>query len=109
MLFAANPSGKTLMQRSEMVHILIGWMIAASAWAFILFGLDKWRAGRGGSRVAEATLFWVSALGGWPGGLAGVILFRHKSAKTSFLLKFAAAFFVWVGLVAGALKLAGRW
>ena len=77
---------------------LLLWMLAASAGAFVGFGFDKWRAGRGGRRVAEATLLGISALGGWPGGLLGIVVFRHKSAKTSFQLKFAAAFFVWAGL-----------
>jgi uncharacterized membrane protein YsdA (DUF1294 family) len=93
----------------ELAQVCIGWVITVSAWTFILFGFDKWRAGRGGSRISEATLCWLSALGGWPGGFAGLLIFRHKSAKPSFQLKFAAAFFVWAGLVAGALKLAGRW
>ena len=78
---------------------MLVWTGALSAWTFVLFGFDKWRAGRGGTRVPEATLFWLSALGGWPGGLLGMGVFRHKSAKGSFQLKFAAAFFVWAGLV----------
>ena len=93
------------MNESGLEQIFVGWMIAASAWTFILFGFDKWRAGRGGARIAEAALFWAVALGGWPGGLLGMMVFRHKSAKGSFQLKFAAAFFVWAGLVYGALRL----
>lgn len=85
------------------------WCAISSFWAFLLFGFDKWRAGRGGARVSEAALCWISALGGWPGGFLGMILFRHKSAKGTFQLKFAAAFFAWAGLVAGVLKLAGKW
>jgi uncharacterized membrane protein YsdA (DUF1294 family) len=92
----------------ESVYLLL-WTGALSAWTFVLFGFDKWRAGRGGARIAEATLFWASALGGWPGGLLGLIVFRHKSAKGSFQLKFAAAFFVWAGLVYAAAKLAGTY
>ncbi len=84
---------------------LLLWLLAASAWAFVGFGFDKWRAGRGGRRVAEATLFWICALGGWPGGLLGIAVFRHKSAKASFQLKFAAAFFVWAGLGYAAWRL----
>jgi uncharacterized membrane protein YsdA (DUF1294 family) len=84
------------------------WIAASSGWAFLLFGFDKWRANRGGRRVAEATLCGVSALGGWPGGLLGMVVFRHKSAKGSFQLKFAAAFFVWAALVAAALRLMGK-
>jgi len=90
----------------ESFYLLL-WTGALSAWTFVLFGFDKWRAARGGSRVAEATLFWTSALGGWPGGLLGMVVFRHKSAKGTFQLKFAAAFFVWAGLGYCAAKLAG--
>lgn len=58
--------------------------------------------------MAESTLWWISALGGWPGGLLAILLFRHKSAKGSFQLKFAAAFLVWVALLGGAWRLAGN-
>lgn len=87
--------------------LLLAWIAAASAWAVLLFGFDKWRAGRGGRRVAESTLFWLSALGGWPGGLLGIVVFRHKSAKPVFLLKFGAAFLAWAGLVVAGMRLAG--
>jgi uncharacterized membrane protein YsdA (DUF1294 family) len=96
------------MSESAVAQLMPLWLGAASAWTFILFGLDKWQAGRNGGRIAEATLCWCSALGGWPGGLLGMLVFRHKSAKGSFQWKFAAAFLVWAALVAGALKLAGR-
>ena len=88
---------------------VLAWLAVASAWAFLLFGFDKGRAGRNGAgRVSEAALCWVSALGGWPGGLLGLLLFRHKSAKASFQVKFAAAFVAWGALVVGALKVSGR-
>jgi uncharacterized membrane protein YsdA (DUF1294 family) len=92
------------------VHqFLPAWVAVASVWAFLLFGFDKWRAGRtGASRVAESSLLLVSVLGGWPGGLLGMILFRHKSSKLSFQFKFAAAFVVWAALVAGILKLTSK-
>lgn len=87
---------------------LLPWIGAASAGTFLLFGFDKWRAGRGGRRISESALCWASALGGWPGGLLGLIAFRHKSAKPAFLLKFAAAFLGWAGLVALAVQLARK-
>jgi uncharacterized membrane protein YsdA (DUF1294 family) len=79
--------------------LLAGWLGIMSLVAFLLFGYDKWQAGRRGGRVAESTLCLVSALGGWPGGLLGIAIFRHKSAKGSFQLKFAAAFAVWIALL----------
>jgi len=90
-------------------RVLAGWLALATGWAFLLFGFDKWRAGRErGRRLAEATLLWTCALGGWPGGLLGLLIFRHKSAKASFQLKFAGVFLIWAALVAGALTLTGR-
>ncbi len=87
--------------------LLLTWIATTSAGAVLLFGFDKGRAARGGRRVAESTLFWLSALGGWPGGLLGIVVFRHKSAKGSFQLKFAAAFFVWAGLAVVGWRLTG--
>jgi uncharacterized membrane protein YsdA (DUF1294 family) len=96
------------MSQSLLTQFLLGWTALASAWTFVLFGFDKWCAGRGrGRRVAESSLLLSSALGGWPGGFLGLLVFRHKSAKPSFQWKFAGALLVWLALVAGALKVCG--
>jgi uncharacterized membrane protein YsdA (DUF1294 family) len=88
---------------------LLAWVGVASIWAFLLFGFDKWRAGRTGSRrIAESSLWLVSALGGWPGGFLGIVIFRHKSSKPSFLFKFFFALLVWTALVAGAWNMGPR-
>lgn len=84
--------------------LLAAWLGGMSLLAFAMIGYDKWQAGRGGGRVSEANLWLVSAFGGWPGGLAAIILFRHKSAKTWFLLEFIAALLVWITLVGAVLK-----
>jgi uncharacterized membrane protein YsdA (DUF1294 family) len=39
--------------------------------------------------VPESSLVWLGALGGWPGGFLGMNVFRHKTAKLSFKLKYA--------------------
>jgi uncharacterized membrane protein YsdA (DUF1294 family) len=76
------------------------WVAGCSAIAFALFGLDKALAGREGQRrVSEFHLVLIAALGGWLGGLLAMVLFRHKTAKLSFQLKFAVAFLVFAGLV----------
>ncbi len=96
------------MQLSGGQLLLAGWLGLMSLGAFLLFGYDKWQAGRNRGRVAESTLWLVSAFGGWPGGLAGIIIFRHKSSKTMFLLEFLAALFVWITLLGAAWKIGGR-
>ncbi|MFI5337222.1 MAG: DUF1294 domain-containing protein [Opitutales bacterium] len=88
---------------------LLGWVLVTSLWTFGMFGYDKWRAAHaGGRRVAESTLLLSSLLGGWPGGLLGMLVFRHKSAKPAFLLPFAVTVLVWLALGAVVLRRLGK-
>ena len=97
------------MMRLIPLEIFIGWLILASVWAFVLFGIDKWRAARNSAhRISEFTLLFLCALGGWCGGLLGIAVFRHKSAKLSFLLQFSGAFLVFAALLGGAWMFLGR-
>lgn len=87
----------------------VGWLGLASGVTLALFGYDKWRSRREGShRISESTLLAASALGGWPGGLLAILVFRHKSAKPSFLMKFFVALLVFAGLCGGVLRLMGQ-
>jgi uncharacterized membrane protein YsdA (DUF1294 family) len=67
------------------------WFAAFSAVTFLTFGFDKWRASRSGNRVSELSLAMLGALGGWLGGIFGMIVFRHKTAKWMFKFKYALA------------------
>ncbi len=49
--------------------------------------------------AARFHLAAIGAVGGWPGGLLAMLLFRQKTAKLTFKLKYALAFVVWVGLL----------
>jgi uncharacterized membrane protein YsdA (DUF1294 family) len=51
---------------------------------FGVYGYDKLSARRGGERVSERTLHLLALCSGWPGALAGQLLFRHKTGKASF-------------------------
>ena len=78
------------------------WFAVFSAVTFLTFGFDKWKASRSGQRVSEFALVMFGALGGWFGGLIGMMVFRHKTAKWTFkfkyvfaLIPFAAEIWVW--------------
>jgi|GEM_PF-1504382 len=64
---------------------------AFSAVAFVICGFDKWRASGSGGRVPESLRVMPGALGGWPGGLLGMTVFRHKTARRMFKCKYALA------------------
>ena len=52
--------------------------------AFALMGVDKRRAERGAWRIPERTLFLPAILGGSPGAILGMQMFRHKTRHRQF-------------------------
>ena len=58
----------------------------ASTITFMAFGLDKRAAVRGRSRVPESTLHVMELVGGFPGALLGMHVFRHKRRKMRYFL-----------------------
>ncbi len=62
------------------------WVLGWSLLSLLLMGADKGKAVRGKRRIPEKTLFLAAALGGSPGAIMGMVLFRHKTRHRSFLL-----------------------
>ena len=56
--------------------------------AFILIGYDKYLAKKHKSRISEKTLLTFVLIGGTIGSGLAMLIFRHKTAKRSYLLKF---------------------
>ena len=54
--------------------------------AFALMGVDKLRAKRGAWRIPERTLFLPAILGGSPGAILGMQMFRHKTRHRQFMI-----------------------
>jgi len=67
---------------------VLWWYAGASAVTFAAYGMDKRRATRGERRIPERRLHGLELLGGWPGGMAGQALFRHKRRKFAYMLVF---------------------
>ena len=69
----------------------IDWLVAWSISLFILYGIDKGQAKRGGWRVPEAMLHGLALIGGFIGGWLGMFIFRHKTQKPVFKVVLAIA------------------
>ncbi|MDA3961363.1 MAG: DUF1294 domain-containing protein [Planctomycetota bacterium] len=67
------------------------WAGLINAIACGLMGIDKRRARRQVDRISEWHLLVPVLLGGAPGSLAGMLLFRHKTRKRSFQAKWLLA------------------
>jgi len=66
-------------------------LVVLNVVSFALFGIDKRRARRGARRISENALLLSALVSGTIGAWAGVVVFRHKTRKPSFLLPLAAA------------------
>lgn len=65
-------------------QIILSWYLGLSAATFAAFGWDKLSASRGMWRTPERTLQLLCLVGGWPGGLLGRSVWRHKTQKQPF-------------------------
>ncbi|KMQ65219.1 membrane protein [Chryseobacterium angstadtii] len=69
-----------------MIYILL----IINLFTFVVFGLDKRLAVKHKRRVPEITLLGLTLTGGSVGAALGMLIFRHKVSKVSFLLKWVA-------------------
>ena len=81
----------------EPIFYLLIVCAAMSLFAFVFYGADKLKAKQGARRVPEKVLLSLSFFGGAPGGILGMLLFRHKTKHWYFWL----VNFLGLALVAG--------
>lgn len=69
-----------------MYRYVLFYFILINCTALGFYGLDKKRAVRNQWRIPEKTLLGIAVLGGGPGALLGMRLFRHKTRKPKFYI-----------------------
>jgi uncharacterized membrane protein YsdA (DUF1294 family) len=67
-------------------YCLFGYLVLVNLVAFAAMGVDKARARRKDWRVPEASLLALGFLGGGLGATLGMLLFRHKTKHSKFVL-----------------------
>ncbi|MDX6180967.1 DUF1294 domain-containing protein [Flavobacterium sp. Fl-77] len=70
------------------MNILLLYFFIVNSFIFIIAGYDKYQARKNKRRIPENTLFLFEAIGGTLGLLLAMLFFRHKTSKTSFIVKF---------------------
>lgn len=63
-------------------------LLAINVFAFGLIGYDKNLAKNNQRRISEKALLTSALIGGSIGSGLGMLYFRHKTAKTSYQIKF---------------------
>ena len=74
------------------------YLVLVNVIAFLMYGLDKWKAKKGMRRIQEKTLLGMAAIGGSVGAFAGMQVFRHKIRKPKFYLGVPLIFILQAGI-----------
>ena len=70
------------------MSIILIYFFIINSIGFIVIGYDKKKAMANQYRISEKTLLLIVFLGGIIGSGLAMLFFRHKTSKTSYLLKF---------------------
>ena len=90
-------------QRFAAVPWVLSYLGSVNLLTFGYYGWDKRQAVLGGWRIPELVLFVLAIIGGSPGALVAMWLFRHKTIKGEFRLVYwsivavQAALGLWIG------------
>ena len=70
-----------------MNEFFIAFFATINVFSFIYFRLDKRKAQKNQQRISESSLLIMTLFGGTIGSILGMLLFNHKIAKKSFVIK----------------------
>ena len=82
-----------------MSYILLIYLLTINLVAFVLFGIDKWKAEKQKWRIPESTLLSFAALGGSIGAWIGMKVWHHKTLHKKFKYGVPAIFILQIALV----------
>lgn len=82
-----------------MPYILLIYLLTINLVAFILFGIDKWKAEKQKWRIPESTLLSLAALGGSIGAWIGMKVWHHKTLHKKFKYGVPAIFILQIALI----------
>ncbi len=81
------------------MKILLIYFLIVNSFTFLIAGYDKYLAVKNKRRIPEKTLFALGIFGGSVGLLLAMLIFKHKTSKSSFIVKFSAIFLIQIMVV----------
>ena len=76
------------------------YLLAINAVAFIMYGIDKYKAKKAKLRIPEATLLLLAVLGGSIGAWMGMKVWHHKTMHKKFKYGIPAILLIQIALIA---------
>lgn len=87
------------------MSLLIIYLVVINVCAFLFFGRDKKLAKNHQRRMSEFNFLLVAFLGGSVGSFLGMLFFRHKISKTTFMIKFGIVVLLQIALLVALSKI----
>lgn len=81
---------------NPMEQIAIIYLLAVNVFAFVVYGVDKWKAVHDKWRISENTLILTAFIGGAFGALLAMKTFRHKTQHYKFRILVPLASVLWL-------------
>ena len=82
------------------MRCLAYYLLAINAVAFIMYGIDKYKAKKAKWRISEATLLLLAVLGGSIGAWMGMKVWHHKTMHKKFKYGIPAILLIQIALIA---------
>ena len=79
-----------------MERVIFAYFIFINVAAFVLYWVDKLLAKSSKRRISETELHTFALLGGFLGATLSMYIFRHKTSKSSFLIKHIIIIIIWI-------------
>ena len=76
------------------------YLLAINVVAFIVYGIDKYKAKKAKWRIPEATLLLLAVLGGSVGAWMGMKVWHHKTMHKKFKYGIPAILLIQIALMA---------
>ena len=76
------------------------YLLAINAVAFIVYGIDKYKAKKAKWRISESTLLLLAVLGGSVGAWMGMKVWHHKTMHKKFKYGIPAILLIQIALMA---------
>ena len=76
------------------------YLLAINVVAFIMYGIDKYKAKKAKWRISEATLLLLAVLGGSIGAWMGMKVWHHKTMHKKFKYGIPAILMIQIALMA---------
>ena len=88
----------------SILHIVLIYLAVINVVAFILYGIDKFKAKQSKWRISEVSLLGLAVIGGSIGAWIGMAVWHHKTLHKKFKYGIPLIVVIQIGLVLWAIS-----